>query len=100
MDHRNVPPPKTTDHRYELISGGESNRVLLYVARRKLGLSVEEWYALPWWQQRMYIDGMMAEGVIRSADEDDEYGDFDDEDPVTASDAALRRMGLSVIDGG
>jgi hypothetical protein len=48
----------------------------------------------------MYVDGMIAEGVIRTADQDDEDYDFDDEDPVTASDAALRRMGLSVIDGG
>jgi hypothetical protein len=27
----------------------------LYAVRRWLGFSVDEWCALPWWQQRLYI---------------------------------------------
>jgi hypothetical protein len=51
----------------------------------------------------MYIDGMLYEGALREGGQDDdgEIEDLDlDADPVMASDAKLRRMGLTVIDGG
>lgn len=35
--------------------------MVLYLARRKLGMSVEEWRRLPWWQQRLYQEGLLAE---------------------------------------
>jgi hypothetical protein len=32
--------------------------------RRHLSLSPEEWDDLPWWQQKMYLDGMVAEELV------------------------------------
>lgn len=31
---------------------------MLYAARFYLRFSVDEWYAMPWWQQRLYIEGL------------------------------------------
>lgn len=31
------------------------------MVRRHLGFSVDEWDALPWWQQRLYIEELDAE---------------------------------------
>jgi len=48
----------------------------------------------------MYIEGFIEEGFLKRADDEDvEEGD-PNVDPVTASDAELRRMGLTVIEGG
>lgn len=31
------------------------------MVRRKLQFSVEEWESLPWWQQDVYIEGLLEE---------------------------------------
>ena len=42
------------------------------MARRHLGLSPEAWDALPWWEQKVYVDGYEWEGLIeRSPASDD-----------------------------
>lgn len=106
MDFRNVLTPPTADARYERLSGGPTNRAIVYVARRYLKLSAEEWSALPWWVQRTYLDGLQHEGVLVAADSPEaevmagSKDLFEDVDIVMASDGDLRRMGLTVIDGG
>lgn len=36
-------------------------RTTLYVVKRRLGYGVDEWRALPWWKQRLYLDGLEEE---------------------------------------
>jgi hypothetical protein len=95
LGHRDVLSLPTIDARYERLSGGPGKRAVLYVARRKLGLSPDEWEALPWWTQRLYIDGLLNEGMLEMGEQPE-----NDPDPVSASDAELRGLGLTVIDGG
>ena len=38
--------------------------MILYLAQRRLGLSVDAWRALPWWQTRLFRDGFEAEGLL------------------------------------
>lgn len=33
----------------------------MYVVRRRLGFTWDEWRALPWWQAQAYKDGLEAE---------------------------------------
>lgn len=35
--------------------------MVYYAARRHLGYSPEEWDHLPWWQARLYLEGMRME---------------------------------------
>lgn len=58
--------------------------MLIYLARRRLGMTPEEWLALPWWQTRVYIEGYQAEGILKDPDEDDEDDEIDliEDDPV------------------
>jgi hypothetical protein len=74
----------------------------LYVARRYLKLSPQEWGELPWWVQQTYVDGFIHEGLLVTSDEVSEAEKDVPQtlDPVMASDGDLRRMGLTVIDGG
>ena len=67
----------------------------MYVAARKLHIGYQEWENLPWWAQRAYIEGMIDEELLSF----DTAGQ-QEVDPVMASDAALKAMGLRVIDGG
>jgi hypothetical protein len=89
------------DARYNAVSGGESNRAILYVVRRHLRMSSREWQELPWWEQRVYIEGLIDEELLVTSDKPTTPIEQEDGiDPVMASDAELRRMGLTVIDGG
>lgn len=54
-------PPGSLEARYERLAGPEERRLELYVARTKLGYTIDEWRALPWWQRRVYLEGMEAE---------------------------------------
>lgn len=38
------------------------------MARRQLGMDPGSWDALPWWQQRMYLEGYEWEGLVESPD--------------------------------
>lgn len=71
-------------------------------------MTPEEWDGTPWWQQRVYIEGYEAEGIL---DTGEEVGPAESEeqaearanvedDPANASDDDFRAMGLTVIDGG
>lgn len=42
--------------------------------RRHLGFSVDEWRALPWWQQRLYAEGLAEEQPWRQGAGDDAAG--------------------------
>ena len=96
MDYGSVPTPPATDARYEALTGGRSNRIVLYLAKRRLGYNPDEWEALPWHWQRLYVEGFIAEGKANSGEPDDE----EVVDPVTASSSQLSNMGLTVIRGG
>lgn len=63
MAHGAVQPGKRGS-RYEQVSGGLGQRRIYYLARRKLQLSPEEWDALPWWQERMYVEGFGEEEFV------------------------------------
>lgn len=54
-------PPGSRLARYDALTGGSAGARTLYVVRRELGYGVDEWQALPWWQQQLYIDGLNAE---------------------------------------
>lgn len=56
--------PGSRDARYERLAGDEAQRAELYVARKHLGFTIDEWLALPWWQRQVY-----AEGLTREAEE-------------------------------
>lgn len=43
------------------MTGGRPGRIAYYLARRHLGFSVAEWQALPWWQSRLYAEGLAEE---------------------------------------
>ncbi len=57
--------------------------MVLYIFRRRLGMSVEETRALPWWQRRLYLEGL-----------DMEFGD-DDTERVDGDLASLSGMGFT-----
>lgn len=128
MGHGDVPPPFYADARYEQLTGGPGNRALHYLAKRRLNMSVAEWDALPWYDQRMYMEGFVEEGLLSTGDDHDvdmrdpiHGGEFSEEgpkhdkhnpdqpkrvpsipgvDPVMTSTEQLKRLGLKVIDGG
>lgn len=53
--------PGSLDARYERVAGDRARRLEYYVARVRLGFTIDEWRALPWWQRRVYLDGMEEE---------------------------------------
>lgn len=59
-------PPGSLEVRYRQLAGDEGRRSELYLARRWLGYSVDEWRALPWWQRRMYLEQANLEIEARS----------------------------------
>lgn len=56
MDAGAVYRPKCRERRYSALT--EGTRKTYYLARRYLNYSIEEWEALPWWEQRVYIEGL------------------------------------------
>lgn len=53
--------PGILEARYERLAGGPDQRATLYVVRRQLKIGIDEWKALPWWQKRVYIEGLQNE---------------------------------------
>jgi hypothetical protein len=56
-----VVAPGRLEARYERLAGTEAQRTTLYVVRRRLNFTIDEWRALPWWQRRVYIEGLQDE---------------------------------------
>lgn len=50
--------------RFEALSGGASKRAFYYLAGRFLHMTPREWDELPWWVQRVYLEGFQAEGFL------------------------------------
>lgn len=92
-----VVDPGSTEARYEYLSGGPQERLMLYVARRHLGMSHTEWRAVPWWVRRVYYEGLIEEQLISESDEVPASWELD---PIGASAAGFRTEGFTVIDGG
>ncbi len=57
--------PGSLAARYDQLAGPHNRRIELYWARKHLGFSIDEWLALPWWQRRVYIEGMEDEADER-----------------------------------
>jgi hypothetical protein len=53
--------PKSLDERYEALAGDEDERVTRYLFRRHLGVGATEYDAMPWWERRLYIEGLVRE---------------------------------------
>lgn len=43
-----------------------------YLAKRRLGFSIDEWEALPWWQQMVYLEGLGEEFYDPEQDEQEQ----------------------------
>lgn len=41
------------------------------MARRHLGLSAKDWDTLDWWEQRLYIEGLVDEGLVSDGEDAD-----------------------------
>lgn len=52
--------PGSLEARYHQLAGPPERRQELYLARTRLGYSIDDWLALPWWQRRVYIEGLQA----------------------------------------
>lgn len=83
MAERTTEPGRlVSDERYELLAGDETERTKLYTVRFYLHFTVDEWRKLPWWQQRLYIEGLNKhhpwnpEGQV----EEEPYPQGDEED--------------------
>lgn len=67
--------PGSLEARYLELAGPEPHRRELYYARRHLFYTVDEWLALPWWQRRLYIEGVEAESDAQPAGQGTRGGD-------------------------
>lgn len=65
--------PGSLDSRYEQLTGNEDKRMEWFIVRKELNYSIDDWEALPWWHQRVYIDGL-----IKQADADSGGSESDD----------------------
>lgn len=50
--------PGSLRARYEALAGGPEERRELFIVRAELGFDVDAWRALPWWQRRVYVEGL------------------------------------------
>lgn len=69
--------PGSLEARYQRLAGDEDRRRELYAARVHLRFSVDEWLALPWWQRRLYVEGMVDAAEQQSAASGDRGGGSD-----------------------
>lgn len=42
----------------------------MYLVWRRLGISIDEWTSLPWWQQQVVLDGLEWEAEENTGDGD------------------------------
>jgi hypothetical protein len=69
---------------------------LLYLARRYLKMSHQEWRDTPWWVQRAYIEGLEKEELLTWSEK---APPSVEDDPLGAPVHEFAAMGLRVIDG-
>lgn len=69
--------------RYDHLTGGVAERQMHYLARRYLKFRWDEWDALPWWQQRAYVEGLHRE--LSDGDGDDGVDEVDAADMFPTS---------------
>jgi hypothetical protein len=62
--------------RYDHLTGGVAERRTPFLVRRHLHFGWAEWDALPWWQQRAYLEELVRE----MSDGDDPDGGADEID--------------------
>jgi len=79
-----VAPPGILEARYRRLAGDEARRVELYQARRRLGFTINEWLSLPWWQRRVYVEGLNAEAEAAAGHGVGQGSPASGADPVTA----------------
>ena len=63
-------------------------------------MSVEDWNKLPWWEQRLLLEGLEEEELIVMTPAPPTGPVSWEEDPVGAPDDDFRSMGFTVINGG
>lgn len=99
MDHWNFFDAGVSDARYEQLAGSESERLARYVGRRYLHFEIDEWDALPWWKQELYLEGLAEEGILKRAQI--EHTGTANVDAGAgnpwASDAEFSAMGITVV---
>ncbi len=69
MDWWGVHRPKRIGERYEALAGDLAQRRTWYLFKRRLGMSIAEARALPWWEFKVYLDGLLWEFSPESEDE-------------------------------
>lgn len=84
MDRRTDAEPGTHARRYEQLTGGVHRRRTYYAVRKVLHFARAEWDALPWHDQRMYLEELAA----------DLDGRRSDGDQIDETDEAQMRAGL------
>jgi hypothetical protein len=95
--------PGILDRRYEYFTLDEDRRSTLYLVRKHLYYSADEWQALPWWQQKMYIDQLAMDLAAERGEEPPEPTGFAERydpgpEPETTQDpdAYLRSLGFNL----
>lgn len=53
--------PKSLEERYDALVGDEEERTTLFLLWRKGGLRAVEVVEMPWWERRLYVEGLIAE---------------------------------------
>jgi hypothetical protein len=85
MAVRELLKPYATDLRYEELTGGLERRQVHYLLKRRLGYEPEEVEAMPWYRERMWLEGVMWEATGFKEDQSTAH-DLDD----------LAAMGITV----
>lgn len=57
--------------------------------RRRLSFTIDEWLALPWWQRRIYLEGLNAEAEAQAGDGDSAPAGGSQSSGMTTEDAIL-----------
>jgi hypothetical protein len=66
--------------------------------RKELGFSIDEWDAMPWWQQRVYIEQLELYAAIQRGEHiPDDL--LPDDDSRAVTDDSLTALGFSVESG-
>jgi hypothetical protein len=83
--------PGILDRRYEHLAGDRGRRLTLFLVRKHLYFSINEWVELPWWQQRLYTDLLNEQLAVEAGEELPP-----DPDQIATDPGALAAMGFNV----